>query len=65
MIATNGEVARILTEDYGSNSLLIYHPKPSEHSISNLNALVTDFGVRFNSDSIVSLESEMKKIFEK
>ena len=55
MIAANGEVARKLTQDYGSNSLIIHHPKPSSYSINNLNAFVSDFGVRFNADSIASL----------
>ena len=29
MIATNGLVARKLVKDYGSNALVIHHPKPS------------------------------------
>lgn len=52
-------------KDYGPNSLVIHHPKPSESSINNLNTFFSDFGVRFKNDSIISLETEMKKLFEK
>lgn len=65
MIATNGEVARKLVKDYGPNALVIHHPKPSEYSIKSLNEFTSDFGVMFKNDSIISLETEMKKLFEK
>jgi exoribonuclease R len=65
MIATNGEVARKLVKDYGPNALVIHHPKPSDYSINNLNTFFSDFGVRFKNDSIISLENEVKKLFEK
>lgn len=29
MIATNGEVAKKLVRDYGSNAIVIHHPKPT------------------------------------
>lgn len=65
MIATNGEVARKLVKDYGPNALVIHHPKPSEYSINSLNSFFSDFGVMFKNDSIISLEAEVKKLFEK
>ena len=64
MIAANGEVARKIVQDYGSNALIIHHPKPTEYSINNLNSFVSDFGVQFKSDSFMNFETEMKKLIE-
>lgn len=65
MIAVNGEVARKIVKDYGQNALIIHHPKPTEYSINNLNSFVSDFGVQFKTDSIMTFESEMRKLIEK
>lgn len=65
MIAANGEVARRIVKDYGHHALIIHHPKPSEYSINNLNSFVSDFGVQFKTDSIMTFESEMRKLIEK
>lgn len=65
MIATNGEVARKLVKDFGPNALVIYHPRPSQYSIDNFNSYLSDFGIRFDCESIHCLESEITKLFEK
>ena len=65
MIAANGEVAKKLVNEYGSNALVITHPRPTQYSINNFNSFLSDYGVKFNSENILSLESEMKKLFEK
>lgn len=65
MIASNGEVARKLVSDYGRNSLVISHPRPTQYSINNFNSFLSDYGIKFNSENILSLEREMKKLFEK
>ena len=57
MIAANGEVAKKLVKDYGPNALVITHPRPPQYSINNFNSFLSDYGVKFNSENILSLES--------
>ena len=57
MIAANGEVAKKLVKDYGPNALVITHPRPTQYSINNFNSFLSDYGVKFNSENILSLES--------
>ena len=52
-------------KDYGQNALIIHHPRPKEYSINNLNSFVSDFGVQFKTDCIMTFESEMRKLIEK
>lgn len=52
-------------KDFGSNSLVIYHPKPLDCNIEHLNGYLSDLGVRFKADNIMHLEKEFKKLFEK
>lgn len=53
---TNYEVAKKLVKDFGSNSLVIYHPKPLDCNIEHLNGYLSDFGVKFKADNIMHLE---------
>lgn len=62
MILTNESVARKLVQDYGENSLLIHHPKPSDDRISYLNEVFSDFGIRFTTTNVLNLENEIGKI---
>ena len=56
MIMANEEVAKKLVKEFGSNSLIIYHPKPSSYNIGHLNDYVSDFGVKFKAESMMLLE---------
>ena len=62
MILTNESVARKLVQDYGENSLIIHHPKPSDYSITYLNEIFSDFGIRFTNKKVENLEDEIGKI---
>ena len=62
MILTNESVARKLVQDYGENSLIIHHPQPSDYSISYLNEVISDFGLRFTTKNVLNLEDEIGKI---
>ena len=55
MIAANGEVARKLITSYGQNALIIHHPRPSQYSINNFNSFLSDFGIKFDGESILRL----------
>lgn len=63
MIMTNYEVAKKLVNDFGSNSLIIYHPKPLDCNLEYLNGYVSDLGVKFKADNINHLEKEFKQLF--
>ena len=52
----NYEVAKHLVKNFGENSLLIYHPKPSSCNIEHLNDMASDYGFRFKAESIQKLE---------
>ena len=65
MIMTNYEVAKKLVKNFGSNSLIIYHPKPLDCNIQHLNGYVSDLGVKFKADNMMHLENEFKLLFEK
>jgi exoribonuclease R len=56
MIMANYEVAKCLVKNFGENSLLIYHPKPTSCNIEHLNDMASDYGFRFKADSIQNLE---------
>lgn len=55
MIMTNYEVAKKLVNDFGSNSLVIYHPKPLDSNLEHLNGYVSDLGVKFKADNMMHL----------
>ncbi len=63
MITANCLVANKLVKNFGSNSLVVYHPKPSAQSIGYLNDAISDFGYKFTGNDLQSLEKEMKKLF--
>ena len=55
MIMTNYEVAKKLVNDFGANSLIIYHPKPTDCNLQHLNGYVSDLGVKFKASSMLHL----------
>lgn len=65
MIMANYEVAKHLVKNFGENSLLIYHPKPSSCNIEHLNDMASDYGFRFKAESIQKLEREINELFAK
>ena len=56
MIMTNNEVAKKLVNDFGANSLVIYHPKPLDSNLEHLNGYINDLGVKFKADNMMHLE---------
>ena len=65
MIMTNYEVAKKLVNDFGANSLIIYHPKPLDSNLEHLNGYLSDLGVKFKPITMMHLEQEFKNLFEK
>ena len=56
MVMTNCEVAKKLVNDFGSNSLIVYHPKPLDCKLEHLNGYVSDLGVKFKAVNMMHLE---------
>lgn len=65
MILGNEFVAKKLCRDFGGDSLVIHHPKPSELNQQYFNKFFKEYGINVHFNSMKELQTQIKTLIEK